>query len=123
MVRVCVKKLVSILVILVVLCGFLAFEGQAKKVKKKQSGNKKKVDSSSSKSFFFVGKLDATSSCVEYNPSYGGEGQLQGSHFEVLMTPKKVSNNTKKSSLHHELPDVTVVISVVTDFSISCKTV
>ena len=94
MVRVCVKKLVSILVILVVLCGFLAFEGQAKKVKKKQkqsAGNKKKVDSSSTKSrsFFFVGKLDATSSCVEYNPSNGGEGQ-NGAHSKVLMTPKKV---------------------------------
>ena len=93
MVRACVKKLVSILVILVVLCGFLAFEGQAKKVKKKQSaGSKKKVDSSSSKSrsFFFVGKLDATSSCVEYNHSNGADEGQNGSYSKVLMTPKKV---------------------------------
>ena len=56
------------------------------------AGNKKKVDSSSTKSrsFFFVGKLDATSSCVEYNPSNGGEGQNGRSHSKVLMTPKKV---------------------------------
>ena len=34
---VCVMKLVPILVILVVLCGFLALEGQAKKVKKQNT--------------------------------------------------------------------------------------
>ena len=34
---VCVMKLVPILVILVVLCGFLALEGQAKKVKKQHT--------------------------------------------------------------------------------------
>ena len=53
---------------------------------KKGASNKKKVDSS-----FFVGKLDATSSCVEYyQPINGGEGQL-GGQFQVLLTPKKVN--------------------------------
>ena len=55
---------------------------------KKGASNKKKVDSS-----FFVGKLDATSSCVEYyQPINGGEGQL-GGQFQVLLTPKKVKFN------------------------------
>ena len=51
----------------------------------KKGASKKKVDSS-----FFVGKLDATSSSVEYQHINGGEGQL-GGQFQVLLTPKKVS--------------------------------
>ena len=51
----------------------------------KKGASKKKVDSS-----FFVGKLDATSSSVEYQNIIGGEGQL-GGQFQVLLTPKKVS--------------------------------
>jgi len=49
----------------------------------KKGASKKKVDSS-----FFVGKLDATSSSVEYQHIIGGEGQL-GGQFQVLLTPKK----------------------------------
>ena len=61
----------------------------------KKGASKKKVDSS-----FFVGKLDATSSCVEYyQPINGGEGQL-GGQFQVLLTPKKVKfNKSQKVSL------------------------
>ena len=60
---------VSILVILTLLSSFLAIESQAKKVKKNKS---KKKNDSTSRSFFFVGKLDATSSCIEYHSSIEG---------------------------------------------------
>ena len=64
-------KSVSLLVIVILLCSFLAFEAQAKKVKKfKKTKNK----DSKSRSFFFVGKLDGTSSCIEYNSSIEGCG-------------------------------------------------
>ena len=60
----------------------------------KKGASKKKVDSS-----FFVGKLDATSSSVEYQHINGGEGQL-GGQFQVLLTPKKVSF-LKSENLQH----------------------